>query len=101
MPRLRSRLGTRLVAAVAGTALLAGSVVGSVAVLQARAALREDILTSSLASAELAADQTLNYATDSAQGTSWGGRRRLTNSPRCRAAEHLPPPRSAVILVAC
>ncbi len=68
MPRLRSRLGTRLVAAVAGTALLAGSVVGSVAVLQARAALREDILTSSLASAELAADQTLNYATDSAQG---------------------------------
>ncbi len=68
MPRLRSRLGTRLVAAVAGTALLAGSVVGSVAVLQARAALREDILTSSLASAELAADQTLNYVTDSAQG---------------------------------
>jgi diguanylate cyclase (GGDEF)-like protein/PAS domain S-box-containing protein len=64
MPRFGSRLGTRLAAAVVGTALLAGSAVGTVAVLQARDTLRASIQSRSLAAAELAADQTLNYVTD-------------------------------------
>ncbi len=64
MPRIRSRLGTRLVAAVVGTALLSGSVVGAVAVVQARSAVREDVLASNMATAQLAADQTHGYVTD-------------------------------------
>ena len=53
-------LGVCLVAAVLGTVLLAGGVVGSVALLQARVALRDDILSAS----QPAAVQTASYVAD-------------------------------------
>jgi hypothetical protein len=63
--RTHSRgLGVRLVAAVLGTVLLAGGAVGGVAVLQARAAMRDDILSASLAAADMAAAQTASYVAD-------------------------------------
>src|SRR3954452_20183636 len=61
----RSRgLGVRLVAVVLGAVLVAGGAVGSVAVLQARAALRGDILSASQAAADMAAAQTAVYVAD-------------------------------------
>ena len=66
--RAGHRLATRLVALVVLVALLSGGAVGALVINRARQALREDILHSSLAAADLAASVAVGYMNGAEDG---------------------------------